>query len=115
MTLNQHFAVSVRCVSPYFIQLILSNTIVLIANVPRSFVNEDTCFLSTEPSACYDEYFPGYEGGVVVCGSPGEVANDASKRHQFDVRSDESITALSGDVANNQKNLIWSEIALTSE
>ena len=85
------------------------------SNVPRSQFNEDTCILSTDPSACYNREIPGYEGGVVVCGSPGEVANDPSKRHQFDVRSDELITALDSNIANNQKNLIWSEIAIHSE
>ena len=72
------------------------------------------CVLSTDASACYDDDIPNHEGGTVVCGSPGEVGNDPTLRHQFDVKSDESITALSGNILNNQKNLIWSEIALKS-
>jgi len=72
------------------------------------------CVLSTDASACYDNDIPNHEGGTVVCGSTGEVANDPTLRHQFDVKSDESITTISGSILENQKNLIWSEIALNS-
>lgn len=50
-------------------------------------------------------------GGVVVCGSIGEVANDPSLKETFDVRSNEHTTTSSSHF-NNQKNVVWTEIAL---
>lgn len=52
------------------------------------------------------------EGGVVVCGSIGEVANDPSLTEVFDVRSEEH-TTLSSSQYNNQKSVVWTEIALS--
>ena len=56
------------------------------------------------------EPLPG-EGGVVVCGSLGEIANDPSLDEHFDVRSNEQ-TTVSSDQMNNQKSVVWTEIAL---
>jgi hypothetical protein len=50
-------------------------------------------------------------GGVVVCGSLGEIANDPSLDEHFDVRSNEQ-TTVSSDQMNNQKSVVWTEIAL---
>ena len=46
------------------------------SNVPRTFLNEDSCKLVTSDACSYDEkaVIPG-SGKVLVCGSPGEVAN----------------------------------------
>jgi uncharacterized protein (DUF1501 family) len=52
-------------------------------------------------------------GGVVVCGSIGEVANDPSSGEHFDVRSNEHTTTDS-TTQNNQKQVVWTEVALTS-
>ena len=52
------------------------------------------------------------EGGVVVCGSMGEVANDPAAGEQYDVRSNEHTTSGS-DQQNNQKAEVWTEIALS--
>jgi hypothetical protein len=51
------------------------------------------------------------EGGVVVCGSIGEVSNNMSLSEVFDIESDEETTT-SSDVMNNQKLVVWTEIAL---
>ena len=51
------------------------------------------------------------DGGVVVCGSIGEVANDPSLPETFEVRSDEATTTFSSDDLNNQKQVVWAEIA----
>lgn len=48
------------------------------SNAIRSFVNEATCHLSTDPSACSYDGEPVVEGGTIVCGSLGEVANNNS-------------------------------------
>ena len=51
------------------------------------------------------------EGGIVVCGSPGELSNDPSLPETFDVRSNER-TTFSTDRFNNQKEVVWTEVAL---
>lgn len=56
--------------------------------------------------------FGGY-GGVVVCGSSGEVASDPSHGEHFDVVSNhESLGTVSEEQFNNQKSVVWTEIAL---
>lgn len=50
------------------------------------------------------------EGGVVVCGSVGEVSNDPSLSEVYEVRSEE-VLVTSSTTMNNQKQVIWSEIA----
>lgn len=49
-------------------------------------------------------------GGVVVCGSVGEVANDPTMAEAFDVRSSER-RQLTPDEYNNQKHVVWVDIA----
>jgi hypothetical protein len=51
------------------------------------------------------------DGGVVVCGSMGEVSNDPSFAEVFDVRSN-LVTVSSSDTMNNQKSVVWTEVAL---
>jgi hypothetical protein len=51
------------------------------------------------------------DGGVVVCGSMGEVSNDPSFTEVFDVNSNE-FTVSSSDSLNNQKSVVWTEVAL---
>lgn len=85
------------------------------ANVVRSFVNEDTCFLSTADTACSSTEIDGEEtgdGGVIVCGSLGEVANDPSLPESFAIESEEH-NPVDTDVLKNQKHVIWTEIALS--
>jgi len=78
------------------------------SNVPRSFVNEDTCFMSSE--ACLSN-----GGGIVhdaiVCGSLGEVANDPTLTETYAIESE--LDEWYNDVVQpNQKTNIWTEIAL---
>ena len=51
------------------------------------------------------------DGGVIVCGSTGEVSNDPALPETFDVRSNEHTTS-SSDLFNNQKQVVWTEVAL---
>ena len=53
------------------------------------------------------------EGGIIVCGSHGEVSNDPTLTEHFDVRSDEHTTQ-SEDFYNNQKSVVWTEVAQTA-
>ena len=52
------------------------------------------------------------EGGIVVCGSIGEVANDPSLAETFDLSSNE-LSATGNDEFNSQKHVVWTEVALT--
>lgn len=56
------------------------------------------------------ELLPG-GGGVMVCGSKGEVSNDPMLTQQNEVRSNRHYTT-PDDQMNNQKSVIWAEIAL---
>jgi len=41
----------------------------------------DSCYLSTDPNACSSSYTKTHNGdAVLVCGSPGEIANDPLSR-----------------------------------
>ena len=41
----------------------------------------DSCYLSTDPNACSSSYTKAHNGdAVLVCGSPGEIANDPLSR-----------------------------------
>ncbi|KAL7542550.1 hypothetical protein ACHAXR_011864 [Thalassiosira sp. AJA248-18] len=51
------------------------------------------------------------DGGVIVCGSIGEVGNNPTLGETFDIRSNEHTTS-SSDLHNNQKQVAWTEIAL---
>jgi len=53
------------------------------------------------------------DGGIVICGSMGEVSNDPTLTEVFDVRSNEHTTS-SSDSYNNQKQVVWAEVALYS-
>lgn len=81
------------------------------SNVMRSVFNEDTCFLSTDNSTCTSDGESISAGGSLVCGSVGEVANDPSLPEHFAINSEEE-DFTSGDVMANQRQVIWTEIAL---
>ena len=81
------------------------------SNVQRSFVNEDTCFLSTESTACSASQLAGEVlFPLVVCGSIGEVANDPALPEHFDVRGEAENQ--DSEFYNNQKQVVWTEVAL---
>lgn len=87
------------------------------SNTPRSFINEDTCFLSTDPLVCSaNQAVPQdvTQGGVIVCGSRGEVSNDPALPETFDVRSNGQ-PSTSTDQLNNQKRIVWADIALNGD
>jgi len=78
------------------------------SNVPRSFVNEDTCFMSSE--ACLSNG-GGIVNDAIVCGSLGEVANDPTLSETYAIESE--LDEWYNDVVQlNQKTNIWTEIAL---
>lgn len=68
--------------------------------------------LKTDPVAQYFGAVPDsvLAGGVVVCGSVGEVSNDPTMYESFDVRSDQRATFDTDDY-DNQKHVVWVEIA----
>jgi hypothetical protein len=84
---------------------------------PNSFILEEN---HTHKLLSFDELSIRYfganpksvnDGGVVVCGSMSEVSNDPSLTEVFDVRSNE-YTVSSIDELNNQKSVVWTEVAL---
>ena len=83
------------------------------ANVAPSFLNEDSCFLSTEPSTC------AVEGSVernLVCGSPSEIPNDVTLggtqfNGAFGMEMNWADTATQN--ANNKKN-VWSSVVFSA-
>ena len=80
------------------------------SNVVRSFVNEDTCFLSTENTTCSSSEAVGeVNGGVIVCGSLGEVANDPARPETFGIETEEH-SPIPSDVINNQKQVVVSSL-----
>ncbi|KAL7542499.1 hypothetical protein ACHAXR_011825, partial [Thalassiosira sp. AJA248-18] len=83
------------------------------SNVQRSFVNEKTCFLSTENTTCASPE-GSTEEGVIVCGSLGEVANDPSLPETFAI-STEEVDPVPSDVRRNQKHVVWTEIAINEQ
>lgn len=84
------------------------------SNVMRSFLNEDTCFLSTAAHTCSSSEvdYADTSAGVIVCGSRGEVSNDPTLPETFAIDSNEE-DVTDTDIVNNQKSVIWTEIALS--
>ena len=90
------------------------------ANAPRTFVNEGSCFLSSSLDACtrniISEKIGEYGRGVVVCGSPGEVANDLRlggehKRGAFDLVTEFDRTSIFQEL-QEQRRIIWTSAVL---
>jgi len=77
----------------------------------KSFINVDTCYLSTNNKACSSAYTKQNNGdAVVVCGSPGEVENNPLNRKTFTFWGANS---LSYD-ADVHKGDVWTMIALSA-
>ena len=53
-------------------------------------------------------------GGVIVCGSHGEVSNDPLLNEVFAIRSN-GVTTTGGNVLDNQKHVVWTEVNLFSD
>lgn len=85
------------------------------ANVARSFVNEETCSLSSSPTTCSSIARADLENGnVIVCGSAGEVTNDPSLHETFGIQHEEH-NVYKEEVTDNQKTIIWTEIATNKQ
>lgn len=96
------------------------------SNVRRTFLNEDNCKMATV-TACVagSDNITNAATGVVVCGSPGEVANDPSLGDFWlDVSSisgfRSSKIGLPRDTTQSksyarQREFIWSEVVLTAD
>jgi len=90
------------------------------SNVPRTFINEDSCQLMTADACSYDEdaVIP-KSGKVLVCGSPGEVANRFDPdvgwygKGGFAVYPKFNATKTPILYAEQRQN-VWTEIALHS-
>lgn len=87
--------------------LILKNT--LFCNFP-----EDSCVLTTANNACVTNYEKANSGdAVVVCGSPGEVANDPlDGKNTFHLGG--SLMYKLNDTYDIQKKSVWTMIATYS-
>ena len=92
------------------------------SNVPRTFLNQDSCRLLEADACSYDEGADIRESGgkILVCGSPGEVANehdiDTGPRGKggFAFYTELNATEKRGD-QEEQRRSVWAEIALRSE
>mmetsp|Transcript_662 Transcript_662/g.1594 ORF Transcript_662/g.1594 Transcript_662/m.1594 type:complete len:2342 (-) Transcript_662:143-7168(-) len=94
------------------------------ANVERNFLNEDSCYMTTDLNACshHDHHHqllePGeYGRGVVVCGSPGEVANDISLGGLTALGAFDFVTQKSDETSSfqdllDQRIMVWTSLAI---
>ena len=95
------------------------------ANVPRSWQNERSCFLSYHTNACEPMGCSGSTSNLttmrtrtVICGSPGEVANDLEldgevHRGGFDFCTPENQEECRNDRETRQ--IVWTTNVLTAE
>lgn len=101
------------------------------SNVVRNFVNEAGCYLATSdactPASNHEDWSfdsPSAASGVVVCGSPDEVANDPSTGDSWlDVQSvrerDSEAVGVPPDTTGasdleQQREFVWNTVALTA-
>lgn len=93
------------------------------ASAPRTYLNEDKCSLSSEPTACGFEtfqYITGLEGqygkGMVTCGSPNEIANDPTLGGWALHGAFDAITAVNRTSSSalflEQRSMIWASISV---
>jgi uncharacterized protein (DUF1501 family)/uncharacterized protein (DUF1800 family) len=113
-------------VPPEFITNVKKGTSPLMAscsNVPRTFLNEDSCRLSSVDNVCsYDpnaKDIDSSNGKVLVCGSPYEVANihnvnsGTVRRGGFELVTGFNSTTSNSNTREQRRN-VWSSIALSS-
>ena len=83
------------------------------ANVARSFLNEESCFLSNETSTCA---VGSSIQSNLICGSPGEISNDlALGGTQFNGAFDTIVNwGRSGEGLKLMKKQVWSSVVLTA-
>ncbi len=89
------------------------------SNVPRTFLNEDDCKLTS--NACTQSsskeinttYADNGDNMVVVCGSPGEVSNSKADGLLFDAYTGfETVSSIKGYNPKDNKQYVWFMIAL---
>ena len=100
-------------------------TVARCSNTPRDPFNQDTCTISYHPNACesvpawgssdrtlskYTRTYAGPDAGVVVCGSPNEVAPDPNQGDVFDVRNHKLHSHRV--IYDDQKRMSWAEVIL---
>lgn len=96
------------------------------SNVPRSFVNEEGCYVSTvEACPAMSADFSNTTTGVLVCGSPYESSNDMSLGDGWtDMASiDENLAVAlqlpkdttGSNQLGNQREFVWNTAALTAD
>ncbi|KAL7563666.1 hypothetical protein ACA910_013399 [Epithemia clementina (nom. ined.)] len=84
-------------------------------NVPRTFLNENQCFLSNEPVVCPAD---GSINSRIVCGSPNEVANDLALggtqfNGAFDAKTAWGETS-TFSTRQNSKIQTWTQVVLSA-
>ena len=70
-------------------------------------------------SSSIEQYFGAQvsvpEGGTVVCGSIGEVANDPALKEVFDISSSGRVRRTGMAEPDNQKQVVWTEVSLSAK
>lgn len=89
--------------------ILAGNEETLCMNVPRTFQNENECFMSTMDTCGSTS---SETTGVPVCGSPGEVRNMKEKGFMFDMFHKDYTTQLNRRGRN--KEYVWMMIALSA-
>lgn len=96
------------------------------SNVPRTFLNEASCQLSTVPTACSNHPSNNHhknnedDAKIVVCGSPNEVSNDPTfgetgfSMYIHDTDTDDDNMDYINESHKAQKGVIWTQVALTA-
>ena len=102
-------------------------TVALCSNTPRNPFNEETCKISYHPNACdsvpesggwgftlskFTRSYAGPDAGVVVCGSPNEVAPDPNEGDVFDVRNFQVHSHRV--IYDDQKRMSWAEVIMSA-
>jgi len=86
------------------------------ANVPKTFLNIDSCRLSNEVLACgaSERASSTPKRGTLVCGSPGEIGNDPRTGDGFEMKLDMGNDDNTRRLAQ-QKGQVWTMIALMAK
>ena len=91
------------------------------SNAPRTFLNQDSCQLLRADACSYDGDADIRDGGkVLVCGSPGEVANVHGSNHGPRSKGGFALYPTVNDTEarsnhEEQRRSVWTEIALRSK
>jgi len=98
--------------------LLMKNTIekpAACSVTPRTFLNSEACQMALENVTCVpgdDIVFR--EVGDMICGSPGEIANNRSARDEFDMVMDYFDKSANIESFDSQKFSVWSTVVLNA-